>query len=264
MNNSALVVIPCRIGSTRFPNKPCALIAGRSLVDRVWRNATAATEVDRVVVATDSDQIAKHCQAFGAEVMLTSESCRTGTDRVAEVAARLLTDDSIVINLQGDAVLTPPWVIDAVIAEFRSDPQVKLVTPMVRLVGEAAIDMVNQKKAGNTTGTLVTFDRNHNALYFSKNLIPNPRDGVKSNTEFFLHIGLYGYRATTLATLSELPSGRFEQVEHLEQLRALENGIPIRMVEVNLRGRSLCSIDSPGDVAIVERIIAREGELLPE
>lgn len=262
MNNSALVVIPCRIGSTRFPNKPCAMIAGRSLVERVWRNACAASEVNRVIVATDSEQIANHCRSFGAEVMLTSESCRTGTDRVAEVASRILSADGIVINLQGDAVLTPPWVIDAVIAEMRRDPQVKLATPMVQLVGDSALEMVKQKKSGNTTGTLVTFDCHHNALYFSKNLIPNPRDGIKADTEFFLHIGLYGYRSAILAELSELPLGRFEKAEQLEQLRALEHGIPIRMVEVNLRGRSLCSVDNPGDVAIVERIIALEGELL--
>ncbi len=262
MQSKAVVVIPCRIGSTRFPRKPFAIIAGQSMVHRVWSIASVAKKADRVVVATDSEEIAEHCQSFGAEVVLTSVSCRTGTDRVAEVISKLQISDSIVVNLQGDAALTPPWVVDAIIAEMEQHQDVQLATPMVRLTGELAREMFIQKRAGNTTGTLVTFDKCGNALYFSKNLIPNPRDGLKDDSEFFLHIGLYGYRSDLLNHLSQLPFGRFEKVEQLEQLRALENGIPIRMVEVDLCGRTLASVDNPDDVAKVEKIIAHEGELI--
>lgn len=262
MERKAVVVIPCRIGSTRYPRKPLAVIAGRTMMERVWRLASVAKGVDRVIVATDSSELEEVAKSFGAEVFMTSESCRTGTDRVAEVSERLPDCYDIVLNFQGDSPLTPPTVLEGLVREMKLNPLLLMATPMQRLAGQPLASMVAQKKAGGTTGTLVTFDCEGNALYFSKGMIPNLRDGLKLESEAFLHIGIYAYTRQTLGRLARLKEGRFEKQEKLEQLRALENGISIRMVEVELGGRSLASVDSPEDVAIVEAIIAREGELL--
>lgn len=261
MDKSSLIVIPCRMGSSRFPAKPLALIKGRMLMERVWRIAKVSCPHGRVILATDSEKIKQAALGFGAEVMLTSSTCLTGTDRVAETLSRVPEYYGIIVNLQGDAPLIPPWIIRQMIDEMQRDPSVQLATPIVRLEGRRALDLFAQKKNGSTSGTLVTFDKKRNALYFSKGVIPYPRDGIDSLSRLYLHIGLYAYRATTLKHLSALEEGQFEKVEKLEQLRALENGIPIRVVEVDLRGRTLASVDSPDDVKFVEAIIDREGEL---
>ena len=258
----AVIIIPARLKSTRFPKKPFAKIAGTSLIERVWRIACASKLSSGVYIATDSEEIASHAKDFGAQVVLTSEECRTGTDRVYEASKQLGQTPDILINLQGDAVLTPPWIIDSLIAEFETDPAVQLATPMVKISGDNARALFAQKARGSNTGTLVVFDKNRNALYFSKGLIPHHRDGVKADSHLFLHVGLYGYRSATLHALANLKQGYFEQIEQLEQLRALENGISIRMVEVDLQGRTLASIDNPEDVAMAEGIISKEGELI--
>ncbi len=256
---SALIVIPARMGSTRFPGKPLAQISGKSMIERVWKIGQASAFASQVIIATDDEQIRRFAMQFGAEVLMTSPQCPTGTDRVAE-AMEYFPDHVLFFSLQGDAVLTPPWVIDEVLQAMLKDPKIQMATPAVRLKGEALFDYMRAKREDLSSGTSVVFDRSGNALYFSKGLIPYRRDG--GDAPIYRHIGLYAYRKEALKRLSQLPEGPLERAEKLEQLRALENGIPIRVVEVDYRGRTHGSVDRPEDVAVIETIIAKEGELV--
>ncbi|MGE3953819.1 MAG: 3-deoxy-manno-octulosonate cytidylyltransferase [Parachlamydiales bacterium] len=251
-----LIVIPARMGSTRFPNKPLAKIKGVAMVERVWRIGRAAGA--QVVVATDDAELAHFAKGFGAEVVMTHPTHKTGSDRAAEVADHF-PDAAVILVLQGDAPLTPPWVVKALLDEMERHPNVEVATPAVRLTGEAKVAFIQSKREGSSTGTTVVFDLNRDALYFSKALLPFSRKG---EPEIFRHIGLYAYRREALLRLTRLPQSPLEKTEGLEQLRALENGIPIRIVEVDYRGRTHGSVDRPEDIATVEEIIEREGELV--
>jgi len=260
--DEVLLVIPARLGSTRLPGKPLAKIAGKTMIERVWRIAKAVKHAARVVIASDSEKIRDHAESFGAEVVLTAADCRTGTDRVAEVV-RQLPQYGIIFNFQGDSPLMPPWIIDDVLKIISDNSDVVLATPIVRLTGRCLIDFLGAKARGSATGTTVTFDKDGDALYFSKGVIPFNRSAMGDDALLFQHLGLYTYRRETLFRLQKLPSGRFEEVEKLEQLRALENGIPIRTVTVETRGRTIASVDAPEDIPYVESIIKKEGELIP-
>lgn len=260
MSERALIVIPARMASTRFPGKPLAQIAGRAMIERVWRIAKATSTGD-VLIATDDPELQAFAQSFGADVLMTNPNCLTGTDRVAE-AARSFPQYTVFFSLQGDAVLTPPWVIDQVLQTMLNDKTILMATPAVRLQGQALIDFVDTKKGGSSSGTVVVFDRMCNALYFSKALIPYNRNPLESPV--YRHIGLYAYRMDVLQKLNQFPEGPLERSEKLEQLRALENGIPIRVVPVDYRGRTHGSVDRPEDVTIIESIIAKEGELISD
>lgn len=258
---SVLAVIPARYGSTRFPGKPLARIAGRMMVERVWRIAAAADGVDRVVVATDDARIMDAVAAAGGEAVMTDPACRNGTERALDALRRLDSDAEIVINVQGDAPLIPPWVIGGVAETLRADPALQMATPAIPLPPETEARMRADKAAGSASGTTVVFNRAMDAMYFSKNVIPfrrKPGEGAPA----YQHIGLYGYRRETLERLVALEPTPFELTESLEQLRALENGIPIRVVLTDYRGRSAWSVDAPEDAVRVEDIIAREGELV--
>lgn len=266
-----VIVIPSRYGSTRFPGKPLTPVAGRSLLERVWRIARAVRGVEQVVVATDDTRIADHAHSFGGEAVMTPEACRNGTER-AEAAVRALAfEPDAVINLQGDAVLTPPWVVQAVVDALAADTERRgttptrradLVTPAAVLDEPAIARLAAAKAAGEVGGTTVTVDLEGFALYFSKAIIPFRRDPTRAPVR--KHIGLYGFRRDALARLVSLPPTPLELAEGLEQLRALEHGLSIRVVPVDLRGRSTLAIDAPPDVARVELAIAREGELVPD
>lgn len=255
------VIIPARYGSTRFPGKPLADVAGRSLIHRVHDLAAAAAGVDRVIVATDDERIVEHVTAFGGEAVMTPESCRNGTERVHAAALALGERPDAVINLQGDAVLTPPWVIEAVVEEMRRSPDATIVTPAARL-DEGSLALLREaKSAGEVGGTTVVFDVHGNALYFSKAILPYVRDAA-GGAPTFRHIGLYGYRFDALERFVALPASPLELTEGLEQLRALENGMPIRVIEVDYRGRRHLAIDSPEDLRRVEALLAEDGELV--
>lgn len=254
-----ILIIPARMASSRFPGKPLAVINGIAMLERVFRIAKEIKNPVEIVIATDSPELEKFGGKIGARVVMTSEKCATGMDRAADVLQQFPEFD-VAITLQGDAVLTPPWVVDATIDAILSDQSVELATPMIKLSGEKLQDFIKLKQAGSSTGTAVTFDKNFNALYFSKTLIPHTRDYSKLK-EAYRHIGLYAYRKETLLRLAKLPQSKFELVENLEQLRALENGIAIKVVEVDYKGRTHGSVDNPEDLPIIEQIIAKEGEL---
>lgn len=259
---STAIVIPARYGSSRFPGKPLAPIRGRSMLQRVWRIARAVQGVDSVVVATDDERIAEHARGFGADVAMTSPDCRNGTERVAEAVRALRPQPDAAINLQGDAVLTPPWVVQALADALRDDAEAAIVTPAVHCSWAQYDAIVAAKRDHPASGTLVTFDRRGYALYFSKSVIPYLRTRASERPPVYRHIGLYGYRRAALDRLVTLPATPLEEAEQLEQLRALEHGLPIRVVEVDYRNRTHWSVDSPADIAQVEAIIDREGELV--
>lgn len=254
-----VIVIPARYGSTRFPGKPLAVVSGVPMIERIYRIASAVKGVDGVFVATDDDRIARAVKDFGGQVLMTDPACRNGTERALAAVQQLPVKPRNIINFQGDAVLTPPWIIQPLVDTLNNDPAVHMVTPMVRLTGQQREELLNLKAKSPASGTTVAFDVNKNALYFSKNIIPYARS---EGAPLYRHIGMYGYRYDTLEKYLTLAPGPFESAEQLEQLRALEHGIPIRMVEVDYRGRTPASIDSPEDLVYAEALIAREGELV--
>lgn len=262
---STLIVIPARQGSTRFPGKPMAKIRGVALLERVWKIAQATRGVDRVLIATDHTEIQTFAQSFGAEVVMTRPECSNGTERVWDAIKKLKGKKTqIAINLQGDAVLTPPWIIEATLKALKKDPKIQVATPAQHLSWEQFEEFEKLKRAGRSSGTLTVFDKKKNALYFSKNIIPNLRDRTPTQeSPYYRHIGLYAYRFKALQQYVKLKPTLLEEAEKLEQLRALENGIPIRVVPVDFKGRTSWSIDHPEDIQTAEQIIAREGELIP-
>ncbi len=264
MTKKIAILIPARYGSSRLPGKPLAIVRGRSLINRVWRIAMAVDGVDGVWIATDDRRIADHAEAFGARVVMTDDTCSTGTERAWQAVGRLPTAPDIVINLQGDAVLTPPWVVQALVDAFRGQPDLAMATAAVRC-GWAEYEALREhKRTSPASGTTVTFDRFQRALYFSKAIIPYLRrreDGAPPPVH--RHIGIYGYSVAALEQMATLAPTPLEQAEQLEQLRALENGIPIHVAVVDYRGRTHGSVDAPADIPVIEAIIDREGELVP-
>jgi 3-deoxy-manno-octulosonate cytidylyltransferase (CMP-KDO synthetase) len=252
------IIIPARYASKRYPGKPLAPIAGRSMIERVWRIAGAVRRVDAVAVATDDSRIFEAVRGFGGTALMTPESCGNGTERAHAAAGLMTPAPDIIINLQGDAVLTPPSIVQALVDVMQADPGIPIATPAVRLSAGKLAALEQSKAAGDAGGTTVTFDRDGNALYFSKRIIPFQRKPA-AEPPVFRHIGLYAYRREALERYLELPEGVFERAEEIEALRALENGIKMRVVQVDYGMRTHWSVDSPEDVRVAERIIAEEG-----
>jgi 3-deoxy-manno-octulosonate cytidylyltransferase (CMP-KDO synthetase) len=257
-----LIAIPARFASTRYPGKPLVVLRGpdgaKTLVRRSWEAAMAVNGADRVVIATDDDRIADHAKAFGAEVVMTSAACRNGTERCAEVAAALPGHD-LIVNLQGDTPLTPPWFVEDLIAAMAADPEASVGTPVLRCDGRMLADMRAARATGSVGGTSAVFDRRQRALYFSKEVIPfsaPPDLPAGAQTPVFHHVGVYAYRPDALARYTDWPPGVLEDREGLEQLRFLENGWPILCVPVKARGRRFHELNNPADVAVIEKILA--------
>jgi 3-deoxy-manno-octulosonate cytidylyltransferase (CMP-KDO synthetase) len=257
---NTVIVIPARYGSSRFAGKPMHLVSGVSMLERVWRIAKSVKHEASVLIATEDERIVEFAKRFGGDAVMTPETCVNGTERTAEaIKARGLEPDAI-INLQGDALLTPPWVLDAMIEELQVDSAAELVTPAVRMQPEMLQEFMQHKIKNPASGTTVVFDLHQHALYFSKTTIPYGR-GAGPHA-IYRHIGLYAFRRDSLERYVALPPSPLETSEGLEQLRALEHGMKVRVAIVDYRGRSHGSVDSPADVKLVEDIIAREGELV--
>jgi 3-deoxy-manno-octulosonate cytidylyltransferase (CMP-KDO synthetase) len=239
-----VIVIPARYASSRYPGKPLVPLRGatgeaRSLLERSWRAARAVPGADRVIVATDDARIAEHAAALGAEVAMTSPERRNGTERCAEVLTQLDEAPDLVVNLQGDAPLTPPEFVTALIDAMAARPDAAVATPVLRCDAEALSRFREDRKAGRVGGTTAVFDRSGQALYFSKEVIPFADfiDPAPGPIPVFHHVGLYAYRPAALAAYAGWAPGTLEGLEGLEQLRFLENGTPVLCVEVEARGR---------------------------
>ncbi len=267
----AILIIPARYGSTRLPGKPLAMIAGQTMLSRVYDIARAAAQqkdaVD-IVVATDDERIVEHCEEIGASWVMTSVSCPTGTDRALEAVQKLDQAYDFVVNLQGDAPLTPPDFVADMIGAFALDATIDVITPIVQLRWDELVALRATKRSTPFSGTCVVVDQDHHALWFSKQIIPAIRNEATRRQDgelspVFRHIGLYGYSRQMLATYVTLPQGHYEQLEGLEQLRVLEHGYRMRVVQVDYQGRaSMSGIDSPEDIKQAEKLIAMHGELL--
>jgi 3-deoxy-manno-octulosonate cytidylyltransferase (CMP-KDO synthetase) len=236
-----VVIIPSRYGSTRFDGKPLALICGKPMIQWVYERAMAADSVENVQVATDDDRIRLAVESFGGRVLMTSASCRSGTDRVAEAAEKLqLADGDVVINIQGDQPLVDPRCFDAVVKPFFEDPDVRMST--------LAYAIVDEREITDPKDVKVVFDNRGDALYFSRATIPHDRDG-RTGCPIYKHLGVYAYTRAFLKRFQHLPAGRLEGIEKLEQLRAMEHGHRIRVVVTPYDSPE---VDLPEDIQRIE------------
>lgn len=258
---STLLAIPARYASTRYPGKPLVSLRGpdgeKTLIRRSWEAAMQVRGVDRVVVATDDDRIRDHAAGFGAEVVMTTSVAQNGTERCAEVAG-LLPGFDLVVNLQGDAPLTPAWFVEDLLAGLARDPEADIATPVLRCDGRALNGFLGDRKAGRVGGTTAVFDTKMRGLYFSKEVIPFTSKTYADDapTPVFHHVGVYAYRPAALTAYPSWPIGPLEMLEGLEQLRFLENGRKLLCVEVDARGRQFWELNNPSDVAVIEAMLA--------
>jgi 3-deoxy-manno-octulosonate cytidylyltransferase (CMP-KDO synthetase) len=240
---SIVAIIPARYASTRLPGKALADLDGRPMIEHVYRRASAARSVSRVIVATDDLRIAARVKGFGGQVKLTKPTHETGTDRLAEVVESL--DCDIVVNVQGDEPLIDPRAIDELVAPLAADPTVQMTT-LYRRIGDVA-------ELNNPNVTKVVVDRGGFAMYFSRAPIPYARDPRGGWPPLYRHIGLYAYRRSVLLVLASLEPTPLERAESLEQLRALEHGLRIKAVETAYES---FGVDTPEDLDMVRRLLA--------
>jgi 3-deoxy-manno-octulosonate cytidylyltransferase (CMP-KDO synthetase) len=255
-----LIAIPARYASTRYPGKPLVTLRGpdgeKTLIRRSWEAAVSVRGIDRVVVATDDHRIADHARGFGAEVVMTSSDARNGTERCAEVVRHLPGYD-VVVNLQGDAPLTPAWFVEDLVAGLAADPEADIATPVLRCDGRAVAGFLADRQAGRVGGTTAVFGTGGQALYFSKEVIPytGRTYAPEEATPVFHHVGVYAYRPAVLAAYPGWLVGPLETLEGLEQLRFLEQGRKVLCVEVQSRGRQFWELNNPSDVAVIEKML---------
>ena len=248
------IAIPARYGSTRFPGKPLAEIAGQSMLSRVVELARSIENVD-VFVTTEDQRIADHAGELDVECIVTPDDCPTGSDRVLAALKQRDEMPEFVINLQGDAPFTPPFALQAIIKAFANNPEV--VTPVHQLSWDDLDRLRESKKTTPFSGTTAIV-KDGRALWFSKNILPAIRkeDRDQKLSPVYQHLGIYGFRSDILEKFCALPQGHYEQLEGLEQLRMLENGIEITAVEVEIdTGTIQSGIDTPEDVARAEALL---------
>jgi len=236
-----VIIIPARLDSSRLPKKVLLDLKGKTVIQRVYEQCLKVKNVDEVYIATDSLEIKEVCETFTSQVVITKSNHQSGTDRIGEAISSI--DCDIVINVQGDEPFIEPSLIEALVNSF-SNSEISMSSAMSKIN--------NVKDLQNTNVVKVVTDLHNNALFFSRSLIPFPRDvkeistanEVLEESQFFRHIGIYGYRKDFLLHFVNLEQSYLEKVEKLEQLRALENGFKIKMIEAN---SSLIGIDTQED-----------------
>lgn len=253
-----VIIIPARYKSTRFPGKPLVELKNGAgvvapLIWHTWQKAMTVKGIDRVIIATDDQRIADISTAFGAEVVLTSPECRNGTERCAEAINSLGITPEVVVNFQGDAPLTPPNFIESLIAHLENDQEADVATPVLLCESNTIERFKEDRKAGKVGGTTAVFDTTGRALYFSKEIIPY-HDSEKLLTEIpvYHHVGVYAYRPSALNRYNTLEEGTIERLEGLEQLRFLENKIPVSCVIVTDKSNQFWEVNNPWDIERVE------------
>jgi len=241
-----VVVIPARYGSTRLPGKPLVALAGKPMVQRVYERAKLAKRADEVIVATDDERIVKAVEGFGGKARMTRSDHRTGTERVAEVAAHVGGD--VFVNVQGDEPLLDPAAVDTAVDALLQEPTASIATVATPI--KVPADIMDP----NVVKTVLDFE--DNGIYFSRAPIPWVRDrDTKIQVHHLKHLGLYVFQRDALLEYPTLPQGELERIEQLEQLRWLENGWKIRVAEVE---HDAVSVDVPEDVARVEKLLAAQ------
>lgn len=241
------VIIPARYGSTRLEGKSLKILAGKSMIQRVYENVNCSQVVTDVCVASDDERILHAVSDFGGRALMTSKMNQTGTDRVAEAAETIgLAPSDLIVNVQGDQPMVKPEHIEAVIEPFLSDPGTEMTT--------LAYAITREEEISNPKDVKVTFDKNGSALYFSRSAIPYDRDG-DMQFDTYKHLGIYAYTYRFLKIFKSLPEGKLEKIEKLEQLRVLENGYGIKVVVTEFDSPE---VDLPGDIARIEELIAAQ------
>lgn len=260
------VIIPARYKSSRYPAKPLALLTGatgaaKPLIQRSWECAATITDPASIWVATDDDRIADAVRGFGGQVAMTAESCANGTERCADAVARLGIDPEIVVNLQGDAPLTPAHVVTALVDRLRAAPEIEMATPAIRCAQSTYAHLVNDQAQGRVGGTTVVFGADRRALYFSKRVIPHlpPEDTALAFPPVHLHLGVYAYRPEALRRYVALGPSELERLEGLEQLRFLAGGVAVGVVAFDPIGWDAIELNNPTDVAPIEAILKARG-----
>ena len=241
-------VVPSRYGSTRFPGKPLALIAGKTLLQRVVEQIRQAAGLKNIIVATDHAEIEKHCQKMGVAVVMTDSELASGTDRIYQAvlnSREKLSADDVVINIQGDEPLIPPQWIEQMIASFKKNPKIELLT---------LAHPITPEELENPNSVKVVLNNENQALYFSRFPIPHSREKMAQPLSL-KHVGIYGYRWSTLEKFCKAPVSELEKAESLEQLRAMYLGIPIHVMKVE---GAIQGVDVPEDVKKVEKILTNQ------
>jgi 3-deoxy-manno-octulosonate cytidylyltransferase (CMP-KDO synthetase) len=259
-----LIVIPARYASTRFPAKPLHLINGVSMLARTAEVAKRAGKASgaRVVIATDDDRIANHAKDIGVEAVMTDPDLPSGTDRARAAADLVAKDADFIVNLQGDAPFTPPAHVAALIENATKGD---VVTPVVHLSWEALDNLRERKKTTPFSGTTCIRAPDGRALWFSKNILPAIRSEAKLRGQSDLspvlqHVGLYGYSRSALDRIAKLKTSHYEEIEGLEQLRFLENGLSVYAVDVRPSVLPSAGIDTPEDAAHAEAMLKKHGD----
>ena len=262
---NTVILIPARYASSRYPGKPLVELRGaggvaKPLIQRSVEAARRVRGVSGIFVVTDDERIAEACAPARVGVIMTSGECRNGTERCAEAVAQLHQPD-LVINLQGDALLTPASFVEALIARFERDADALVATPAMRLRGEEVHALRREEAGGRVGGTTVVTDSRGRALYFSKRLIPHlPAWALEAEpTPMKLHVGVYAYRPEALDRYVATPVSELETLEGLEQLRFLDAGIPVAVVDVETPPFALRELNNPEDVAPIEEALAAAG-----
>lgn len=269
MHKQIAIVIPARYSSSRFPGKPLAMLAGKTMLQRVYEIAMHAAQNNKyvqVVISTEDERIKSHAESFGAQVIVTSEHCKTGSDRALNTCTQLNEIPDIVINFQGDAPLTPPRYIQAIINTLMNDEEIDVATPVEQLDWLALDELRERKKLTPFSGTTAILDKDGYALWFSKQIIPAIRNeqkhrAVQKLSPVYKHIGLYGYQFKALQKYVHLQPGYYECIEELEQLRMLESGMKIKTVIIENHGYpSTSGVDTEEDLKLAESLLQRHGE----
>lgn len=262
---NSVILIPARYASTRYPGKPLVELKGaggasKPLILRSVEAARRVRGVSGVFVVTDDERIADACTREGVGVIMTSPECRNGTERCAEALASLHEPD-LVINFQGDALLTPPGFVEALIDRMRDDQDALVATPAMRLPSNEVRALHAEEAAGRVGGTSVVTDDQRHALYFSKRLIPHLPSGTLDGdmSPVRLHVGVYAYRPEALERYATTPVSELETLEGLEQLRFLVAGVPVSVVDVETPPFALRELNNPEDVEAIEQALAEAG-----
>lgn len=261
---NAVILIPARFQSSRYPGKPLVRLKGaggtaKPLIQRSVEAARRVAGISGVYVVTDDERIADACTAFQVGVLLTSTECRNGTERCAEALGQLH-DPDLVINFQGDALLTPAHFVERLIERMKID-DADVATPAIPLRSTEVRILQREEEQGRVGGTTVVTDNSGRALYFSKRLIPHlPSGALDGNVSpVRLHVGVYAYRPRALAAYAQLPPSQLEELEGLEQLRFLAAGIPVSVVDVEPPPFALRELNNPEDVGPIEEALASAG-----
>lgn len=257
-----VIFIPARYASSRYPGKPLVSLTGatgqsKTLIQRSWEAAKAVSGADACYVLTDDARIADAANGFGAEVLMTSSEARNGTERCAEAVTLLPETPTCVVNLQGDAPLTPPWFVEALIARMQ-DTTVQMATPILRCETDTLHAFVTDRREGRVGGTTAVARADGTALYFSKEVLPYV-GSLDAPPEVWHHVGVYAYRPSALTAYNGFAEGPLERAEGLEQLRFLENGVPVTCVPVDAKGRVFWELNNPVDTARIEAVLQKEG-----